>query len=146
MHTDAKRHHVLVNVYDHVHANALWLFKASLRTSQQTSQHPWTRTVFTSFSSTNLDTKKRPRIQGLFPKLLLMHLTKHIPPPAASDLHIFHIWSLNLTINHSIVMYVKCRCQWTPHLPHLGKIQGSYACLNIRSPGSHSQLTVDRGH
>jgi hypothetical protein len=59
---------------------------------------------------------------------------------------IFHVWSPNLTINHSIVIYVKCRCRWTPHLPHLGKNQGSYAYLNIRSPGSHSLGTVDRGH
>ena len=49
MHTDAKRHHVRDNVYDYVHANALWLFKASLRTSQQTSQRSWMWTVLTSF-------------------------------------------------------------------------------------------------
>lgn len=49
MHTDVKRDHVLVNVYDHVNANVVMLFQASLRTSRQTSQRPWTWRVLTSF-------------------------------------------------------------------------------------------------
>jgi hypothetical protein len=57
--------------------------------------------------------------------------------PAASDLHNFHVRSLNLTTNHSIVIYISRRYRWTPHLPHLDKYQGSYACLNLCSPESH---------
>ena len=49
MHTDVKRHHVVVNVYYHVHANNVTLFWTSLQTSPQTSQRPWTWMVLTSF-------------------------------------------------------------------------------------------------
>ena len=34
------------------------------------------------------------------------------------DLHNFYVQCLNLTNNHSIVIYMSRRCQWTPHLPH----------------------------
>ena len=55
------------------------------------------------------------------------------------------MWSLNLTNNHSIVIYISRTCRWTPHLPHLGKYWGSYACLNLHNPGSHSQATSVQG-
>ena len=42
-------------------------------------------------------------------------------------------------------MYASCRCQWIPHLPHLGKCQGSYACSNLGCPGSHSQAIAVPG-
>ena len=52
-------------------------------------------------------------------------------PPAASNLHNFHAWLLNLIINHFIVIYVSRRYQCTPHLFHLGKYWGSYTCINL---------------
>jgi hypothetical protein len=65
--------------------------------------------------------------------------------PAASDLHNFHMRSLNITTNHSIVIYISRRCRWTPHFAHSGKYQGSYASLNLCSPESHSQATAVPG-
>jgi hypothetical protein len=50
-----------------------------------------------------------------------------------------------LTTNHSILIYVSRRSQCTPHLPHLGKYWGRYACLNLRSPGSHSKAIAVLG-
>ena len=66
-------------------------------------------------------------------------------PSSAQDLHNFHMQSLNLTTNHSIVIYISRRCRWTPCLPHSGKDSRSYDCLNLRNPGSHSQATVVQG-
>jgi hypothetical protein len=50
-----------------------------------------------------------------------------------------------LTTIHSIVIYFSRTCRWTPHLPHLGKYPRSFACLNLRSPGSHSHATAVLG-
>jgi hypothetical protein len=49
-------------------------------------------------------------------------------PPAASDLHNFHVQSLNLKTNHPIVIYISCTCQWTPHLPQMRQLSRKF-CL-----------------
>ena len=66
-------------------------------------------------------------------------------PSVASDLHNFHVRSLNLTPNHSIVIYTLGKCRWTPHLAHSSKYEGRYACLYLCSAGSHSQAIVVQG-
>lgn len=48
--------------------------------------------------------------------------------------------------NHSIDIYVSLRCQQTSHLPHLGKIWGTIACLNFGSSQRHSHVIVILGH
>ena len=44
---------------------------------------------------------------------------------------------LDLATNHSIVINISRRHQWTPHLSHLDKYRGGYAYLNLCSPRSH---------
>ena len=61
------------------------------------------------------------------------------------NFHNFHMWLLILTYDHSIDIYISCRCQCASQLPHLGKYFGNYASSNLRSPGSHSHATVVPG-
>ena len=51
----------------------------------------------------------------------------------------------NPTSGHSINIYSFLRCRRTPHLSHSGKYQGSYACLDFGSLGSHSQVIAAPG-
>ena len=50
-----------------------------------------------------------------------------------------------LTSNHSIIIYVSRRYQWTPQLPHLAKYLESYTCSNLSSLGSHSLAIAAAG-
>ena len=52
---------------------------------------------------------------------------------------------LNLTNNHSILIYISCKYPWIHHLSHSNKYWGSYACSNLRSPNSHSQANAVLG-
>ena len=49
---------------------------------------------------------------------------------------------LNLPNNHSIVIHISCKCQWTANLSHLDKYWGRYACSNLGNPRSHTHATA----
>jgi hypothetical protein len=60
-------------------------------------------------------------------------------PPTTSNLHNFHVWCLNLTNNY--FMWSKFHVDNNAHLSllHPSNYCASYACLNLRNPGSPSQ-------
>ena len=51
--------------------------------------------------------------QDLGPSRHLSLATWAKKPPTTLDLNNFHMWSLNLTTNHFMVINISCRCQWT---------------------------------